>query len=446
VTVSLRPTAHIVTYGCQMNENDSEVMLAYLEEMGYEWCPVAEDADLVMVNSCCVRKSAEDRALGRVGELKRVKDQRPSMFIGLTGCMPQQPGRAEEIARRAPHLNLVMGTHNLARFPELALKAANSAATVVEIAPEPDQLPAFPRGQVPGARVSAWVTILRGCDKRCTYCIVPYVRGREMSRPLDEIVSEVQTLVGQGVREVSLLGQNVNAYGKDRPQDGVTFGGLLRRLEEVDGLWRIRYTTSHPRDFTQDMIDTIAASKKVSDHFHLPAQSGANAMLKRMARGYLIDRYLDLIHRVRAAIPEATLTTDLIVGFPGESEADFEQTLQLVEEVRFDRSYMFMYSPRRGTPAADFPDQVPLAVKQQRLARLMEVQDRISLEKNQRLVGRTVQVLVEGPSPKRPEVLTGRAFDNRTVLFPGDVALTGTLVPVRLLTAHTWTMLGEQAS
>ncbi len=444
--MALRPTAHIVTYGCQMNANDSEVMLAYLEEMGYEWCPEPEDADLVMVNSCCVRKSAEDRAMGRVGELKRVKDQRPTMFIGLTGCMPQQPGRAEEIARQAPHLNLVMGTHNLARFPELALLAKGRATPLVEIAPEPDQLPAFPRGQAPGERVSAWVTILRGCDKRCTYCIVPYVRGREMSRPVDEIVGEVRTLVSQGVREVSLLGQNVNAYGKDRPADGVTFSGLLRRLEEVDGLWRIRYTTSHPRDFTQEMIDTIAASKKVSDHFHLPVQSGANAMLKRMARGYLIDRYLDLVRRVRAAIPEATLTTDLIVGFPGERESDFLETLQLVEELRFDRSYMFMYSPRRGTPAADFPDQVPLSVKQERLARLMEAQDRISLEKNQRLVGRTVEVLVEGPSPKRPEVLTGRSRDNRTVLFPGEPSLTGSLVPVRLVDAHTWTMLGERAS
>jgi tRNA-2-methylthio-N6-dimethylallyladenosine synthase len=399
-----------------------------------------------MVNSCCVRKSAEDRAMGRVGELKRVKDQRPTMFIGLTGCMAQQPGRAEEIARQAPHLNLVMGTHNLARFPELALLAKDRATPLVEIAPEPDQLPAFPRGQAPGERVSAWVTILRGCDKRCTYCIVPYVRGREMSRPVDEIVGEVRTLVSQGVREVSLLGQNVNAYGKDRPADGVTFSGLLRRLEEVDGLWRIRYTTSHPRDFTQEMIDTIAASKKVSDHFHLPVQSGANAMLKRMARGYLIDRYLDLVRRVRAAIPEATLTTDLIVGFPGERESDFLETLQLVEELRFDRSYMFMYSPRRGTPAADFPDQVPLSVKQERLARLMEAQDRISLEKNQRLVGRTVEVLVEGPSPKRPEVLTGRSRDNRTVLFPGEPSLTGSLVPVRLVDAHTWTMLGERAS
>ncbi len=444
--MTLRPSAHIVTYGCQMNENDSEVLLAYLEEMGYQWSETAEDADLVLVNSCCIRRSAEERALGRVGELKRVKEQRPDMFIGLTGCLPQQPGRAEEIARQAPHLNLVMGTHNLSRFPELYARASGQAATLVEIAPEPDQLPAFPRGQVPGRRVSAWVTILRGCDKRCTYCIVPYVRGREMSRPAGEILAEVEALVGQGVREVSLLGQNVNAYGKDRPADGITFAGLLRQLEEVDGLWRIRYTTSHPRDFTQEMIDTIASSKKVSDHFHLPVQSGANPMLKRMARGYPIERYLDLVRRVRQALPEATLTTDLIVGFPGESEDDFLDTLRLVEEVRFDRSYMFMFSPRKGTPAASFPDQVPLAVKKERLARLIEVQDRISLEKNQGLVGRVVEVLVEGPSAKRPEIMTGRARDNRTVLFGGDRSLIGSLVPVRLTAAHTWTMLGEQAS
>jgi len=383
--------------------------------------------------------------MGRIGELKALKDRKPSIFLGVAGCMPQQPGRAEEIARRAPHLNLVMGTHNLDRFPTLFQQGRGGAAPLIEITGEPGEAPVFPMGVRQGG-ITAWVTILRGCDKRCTYCIVPYVRGREMSRPMAEIEDEVRALVGQGVREVTLLGQNVNAYGHDLGDPRANFATLLSRLDEVEGLARIRYTTSHPRDFTQEMIEAIARSKKVSDHFHLPVQSGSNHVLKRMARGYPVERYRDLVRRVRGALPGATLTTDLIVGFPGESEADFEETLELVREIRFDRSYMFMFSPRRGTPAASFPGQVPLEVKKVRLARLMDLQDRISLEKNEERLGRTVDVLVEGPSRTRKDVLTGRAKDNRVVLFKGPSSLTGALVPVRITAARTWTLEGDIAS
>ena len=439
-----RPKAHIVTYGCQMNENDSEVMLAYLEEAGYEWTDDANEADAVIVNTCCVRKSAEDKAMGRIGELKAAKTARPGMFLAVAGCMPQQPGRAEEIRQKAPHLDLIMGTHNLDSFPRLLPMARAARRTIVDVVGEPASAPVFPRGSRRGG-ISAWVTILRGCDKRCTYCIVPYVRGREMSRPVADIVAEVEDLVAEGIREVTLLGQNVNAYGHDIPDQKTNFATLLRRLEAVEGLLRIRYTTSHPRDFTQEMIEAIADSGKVSDHFHLPVQSGSNATLRRMARGYPIERYRDLVASIRRAVPEATLTTDLIVGFPGETEDDFQKTLDLVEEIRFDRSYMFMFSPRRGTPAAAFPDQVPLDVKKERLARLMEVQDRISLEENERRLGRTVEVLVEGPSRTRPDVLTGRASDNRVVLFRGEVE-TGTLLPVRITAARTWTLEGEIVS
>jgi tRNA-2-methylthio-N6-dimethylallyladenosine synthase len=437
-----RPKAHIITYGCQMNENDSEVLLAYLEELGYEWCDRAEDADLVLLNTCCVREGAEQKALGKLGDLKQLKDRNPNLFIGLGGCMPQQPGRAEEIARQAPHLNLVFGTHNIHRFPILYQSSRTATAPVVEIADEPDELPVFPRGVRQGG-VTAWVTILRGCDKRCTYCIVPYVRGREMSRPLAEVVAEVEALVAEGVREVTLLGQNVNAYGHDLPGGQTTFATLLRALDRVEGLYRIRYTTSHPRDFTQEMIETIAESEKVCEHFHLPVQSGSNYILKRMARGYPKEKFLDLVRRVREAIPHASITTDLIVGFPGETEEHFQETLDLVEQVGFDKSYMFMYSPRRGTPAASFPDQVPLAVKKERLARLMELQNRISLAKNEAQVGRTVEVLVEGPSRTNADVLMGRARDNRIVLFRGDPGWKGTLRPVRVTRANTWTLEGE---
>jgi tRNA-2-methylthio-N6-dimethylallyladenosine synthase len=439
---SIRPKAHIVTYGCQMNENDSEILLAYLEELGYEWTEDEDEADLVLLNTCCVRESAEEKAMGKLRELARRRRRDPDFFLGVGGCMPQQPGRAAEIVQAVPEVNVVFGALSLHRFPDLWQEARRGLGPVVAVQGEPETLPSFPRGVHRGG-VSAWVTILRGCDKRCTYCIVPYVRGRELSRPLDEIVAEVEALVAQGVREVTLLGQNVNAYGHDLPGGNTNFATLLRALDEVQGLLRVRYTTSHPRDFTQEMITTIAESRTVCEHFHLPVQSGSNAVLKRMARGYPKERFLDLVQRVRQAIPHASITTDLIVGFPGETEEQFQETLDLVAEVGFDRSYMFMFSPRRGTPAASFPDQVPLPVKRERLHRLMELQDRISRARQAAFVGRTVEVLVEGESRKDPSVLTGRTRDNRTVLFPGDPSWRGELVPVRVTRAHTWTLEGE---
>lgn len=439
---SLRPKAHIITYGCQMNMNDSEVLLAYLEELGYEWTEEEQEADLILLNTCCVRESAERKAMGKLLELGELKRQRPHLFLGVGGCMPQQPGRGEEIARRAPHVNVVFGAHNIHHFPRLYREARQATAPVVEIAAEPASMPTFPRGVRQGG-VSAWVTILRGCDKRCTYCIVPYVRGREMSRPLEDVVAEVEALVADGVREVTLLGQNVNAYGKDLPGGNVNFATLLRALDGIEGLWRVRYTSPHPRDFTQEMIETIAESRTVCEHFHLPAQSGSNHILKRMARGYPRERYLDLVRRIRSAIPHAAITTDLIVGFPGETEEHFQETLQLVEEVQFDRAFMFMFSPRRGTPAASFPDQLPLEVKKERLHRLMELQNRISLQKNQAFVGKVVEVLVEGPSRTNSDIYTGRTRDNRTVLFRGEPSWEGTLRQVRVTHANTWTLDGE---
>ena len=437
-----RPRAHIVTYGCQMNENDSEILAAYLEELGYELWPSQDESDLILVNTCAVRETAEQRALGRLHELKRLKEERPQLFLGVTGCVPQQPGRAEEIARAMPHLNLVFGTHNLHRFPDLYQAGMGRTIPLVEIAGEPDELPVFPRGIREGG-VTAWVTILRGCDKRCTYCIVPYVRGREMSRPIAEIAQEVEALCADGVREVTLLGQNVNAYGHDLMDQPTNFATLLRRLDTLPGLSRIRYTTSHPRDFTQEMIDAIASSNKVCEHFHLPVQSGSNYMLKRMARGYQREKFLDLVRRVREGVPQATITTDLIVGFPGESDRDFEDTLDLVREVQFDKAFTFMFSPRRGTPAAEFPDQVPLALKKERLARLMEVQDALTLQKNLERVGQVREVLVEGPSRKNPGRLFGRTRGGRIVVFVAPPDLTGKLVDVRITRANTWTLEGE---
>ncbi|MDA8346034.1 MAG: tRNA (N6-isopentenyl adenosine(37)-C2)-methylthiotransferase MiaB [Thermaerobacter sp.] len=440
--MDLRPTCHIDTYGCQMNENDSEILLAYLEELGYTWTDNVAEADAVMVNTCCVRESAEDRAYGRLGELKSLKAQRPELFIGVAGCMTQQPGVAEDMARRFPHVNLILGTHNLRRFPELFSASRTASRPVVDIEAEPEEMPLFPRGVRQGG-VTAWVTILRGCDKRCTYCIVPYVRGREMSRPVEEIVAEVEALVRDGVREVTLLGQNVNAYGKDLPGGSINFATLLFALDAVDGLERIRYTTSHPRDFTQEMVEAIAQTQKVCEHFHVPVQSGANHMLRRMARGYTRERYVDLIERIRRAVPTAAITTDLIVGFPGETEEDFEATLDLCEQLRFDKSYTFMYSPRRGTPAADFPEQIPLALKKERLARLIAVTDRLSRDANQRQIGTEVEVLVEGVSKKSEVRLMGRTRHNQPVVFAGDAAWAGQIRRVLVARANTWTLEGE---
>ena len=440
--MDLRPTCHIDTYGCQMNENDTEILLAYLEEIGYSWTDDVAEADVVMLNTCCVRESAEDRAYGRLGELKSLKAQRPELFIGVAGCMTQQPGVGEEMARRFPHVNLILGTHNLRRFPELFSASRTAARPLVDIAAEPEEMPLFPRGVRQGG-VTAWVTILRGCDKRCTYCIVPYVRGREMSRPVDEIVAEVEALVAEGVREVTLLGQNVNAYGKDLPGGAINFATLLLALDDVDGLERIRYTTSHPRDFTQEMVEAIAQTEKVCEHFHVPVQSGANHMLRRMARGYTRERYVDLIERIRRAVPSASITTDLIVGFPGETEDDFRATLDLCEELRFDKSYTFMFSPRRGTPAADFPEQIPLAVKKERLARLIAVTDRLSRDANERAIGQEVEVLVEGVSKKNAARLMGRTRQSQPVVFPGTPDAAGEMRRVRIARANTWTLEGD---
>ena len=438
--MELRPTCYVATYGCQMNENDSEILLAYLEELGYQSAPAMADADVVILNTCCVRESAEDKVYGKLGELKLMKAERPDLFIGIAGCMTQQAGVGEALARRYPYVDLVLGTHNLRRFPELFQQAQGAPSTVVDVQGEPEEMPIFPRGVRAGG-VTAWVTILRGCDKRCTYCIVPYVRGREMSRPRDEIRAEVQGLVGEGVREVTLLGQNVNAYGKDLA--GESFATLIRDIDEVEGLERIRYTTSHPRDFTQEMIDAIASSRHVCEHFHVPVQSGSPQMLRRMARGYTRERYVDLIERIRRAVPDAAVTTDLIVGFPGETEEDFEQTLELCRQLRFDKSFTFMYSPRRGTPAAAFPGQVPLAVKKERLARLIEVTDALSLEANRRQVGQTVEVLCEGVSKRNGERLMGRTRQNQPVVFPGSVEQVGQVAKVLVRSVNTWTLEGE---
>lgn len=448
------PKAHIETYGCQMNVHDSEVIRGLLAGIGYKKAGGPEDADLILVNTCCVRETAEKRILGRIGELQGLKRRHPGLLIVVAGCMSQQEGAVERILRRASGVDIIMGTHNLHRLPDLIQEVAAARAgvrpgPVVEVWTEVrgEVVEGLPVRRDRGVR--AWVTIMYGCDNFCTYCIVPYVRGRERSRLPEDIRREVERLAREGFKEVYLLGQNVNSYGRDLPPGpGRTFSGLLRELDRVEGVARIRYTTSHPRNFTDDIIEAVAECERVCENFHLPAQSGSTRILKRMNRGYTREDYLALVERIRRRVPGAAFSTDLIVGFPGETDADFEDTLSLVREVRFDSAFTFAYSPRRGTPAAKAPDQVPPGVKKERLHRLIETQNEVSLARNRELVGCEVEVLVEGEAERRPGLAAGRSRTNKLVLFrPPEgvepVDLVGREVVVTVEKAHTWSLEGR---
>lgn len=436
------PTYSLITYGCQMNEHDSEILAGILQEMGYRKARAPEEADLILLNTCCVRESAERKVYGKIGELKRLKHRRPDLIIGVCGCMTQQKDLARRMSRRAPHVDLIIGTHNLHELPRLLeeVKECRGEPRVEVWESEGEVVENLPAVREEGVR--AWVTIMYGCNNYCAYCIVPYVRGRERSRRPEDITREVEELGRRGFKEVTLLGQNVNAYGRDLGGD-MDFADLLARLDTVPGVERIRYTTSHPRDFNQKMIDVVSESRKVCEHFHLPVQAGSNETLRLMNRGYTREHYLELTAAIQSRIPGASITTDIIVGFPGETEEQFEETLDLVRRVEFDNAFTFMYSPRSGTAAARMPEQLPLPVKKERLQRLMEVQYPITRRKNEALVGETVEVLVEGPSKANPARLTGRTRTNRIVLLPGDAARAGEMVMVEITSARTWTLEGR---
>jgi len=423
-----------------MNEHDTEIMRALLEQEGYLWTSDPEEADIVILNTCSVRKSAEQRALGLLGNLKHRKKRDPDLVIAVGGCMTHNPEVRELLINKIPFVDIIFGTRNYHHLPEF-LREAESGRVIADDADEeiPGVLPACRT-----SKVKAYVTIMYGCNNFCSYCIVPYTRGREKSRPLEEVYQEVAELAEKGYQEVMLLGQNVNSYGKDL-EGNINFAKLLAEIDKIDGLSRIRYTTSHPRDFTDELIETIAASQKVCEHFHLPLQAGSNKVLQLMNRGYTRERYLELTNSIRERIPEASITTDIIVGFPGETEEDFLDTLDLVERVRFDAAYTFLFSPREGTPAAEMLDQIPDEVKKDRFNRLVELQNKITLEKNLPLVNQLVEVLVEGRSKKDPERWSGRTRTNKIVNFdaPDDTDLTGKLVDVQITSAQTWNLNGK---
>ena len=433
---------YLKTMGCQMNDHDSEVIKGLLISAGYSQTDELEQADLILYNTCCVRENPERKVYGHIASYKRLKEAKPNLIIGICGCMTQQKGELQSILKQLPHVDLIFGTHNIHRLPEL-LSRAEGGEKVVEVWDEAQ----YEEGQdfrdgLPverSHRVKAFVIIIYGCTNFCTYCIVPYVRGKEHSRLPEKIREDVLQLVSEGYKEVTLLGQNVNAYGKDL-QTQTSFSSLLADLNTIPGLDRIRFTTSHPRDMGPDLIAALADLDKVCEHLHLPVQAGSSRLLQRMNRGYTREYYLDLVQQVRKAVPGISLTTDLIVGFPGETEEDFQETLSLVEEVRFDSAFTFIYSPREGTPAARFPDQVPEEVKKERIYRLIDLQNRISGEKMQKLVGTKQELLVEGTSEQG---LVGRTRTNRQVFFAGPEELIGELVTVEITEASTWTLLGK---
>ena len=428
-----------LNYGCQMNFSDAERMEGELAKLGYQSVEEMDQADLIIINTCCVRETAEDKVYGKIGEIKALKRRNPDLILGITGCMAQKEG--EKLIKRAPHIDFVLGTNKIHEVVSTIqkLEAAN-VKHVVDTELRENEMPEDVAIQRNTA-LSAWIPIMYGCNNFCTYCIVPYVRGRERSRLPEDIVREVQEAVAQGYKEVTLLGQNVNSYGKDHQK--ATFAQLLEMVDKVEGIQRVRYMTSHPKDLSNDVIEVIKNSKHICRHFHLPVQYGSNRILKAMNRVYTVEQYRDLVARIRAAMPEASLTTDLIVGFPGETEEDFQQLMAFIEEIRYDQAYTFIYSKRSGTPAAEMDNQVEDAVKHQRLNRLMELQNSISLEINQQLVGRTLEVMVEEPSHTDETVWNGRTDTNKLVLWqytgkekPGD------LVKVKIQQAQTWILKG----
>ncbi|MBP2627684.1 MAG: (Dimethylallyl)adenosine tRNA methylthiotransferase miaB [Firmicutes bacterium] len=430
----------IVTYGCQMNQHDSERLAGQLKSIGYEYTEILGEADFVLVNTCCVRESAEKKIYGKIGELKTLKASNPNLIIGITGCMAQKD--RNKLFEKAPHIDLVLGTHNVHQLVELVKEFEQTKNHVLSVWDEAERLaPDVPT--IRKGNISAWVPIMYGCNNFCTYCIVPYVRGRERSRPIEDIVKEVHQLGLEGFKEITLLGQNVNSYGKDTDQYG-DFADLLEAVDQVKTIERIRYMTSHPRDMNDKVIDTIKNSKKICEYFHLPVQSGSNTILKLMNRGYTTEYYRELIAKIRKAVPHASLTTDIIVGFPGETEELFQETLEFIKEIGFDSAYTFLYSKRSGTPAATMPDQIPAQVKKERLQLLMDAQNEISLRINKQLTGQIVTVMVEGPSKNDESRLMGRTATNKIVLWDKQgTEEIGQLAKVKIKTAQTWLLKGQ---
>lgn len=435
---------YIETYGCQMNEHDSEKIAGLLQAVGYQKAELMQQADLILFNTCCVRDHAEKKVFGNIGALKPLSQQKSGLIVAVCGCMMQQEEVAKKLMQTFPFVKIVFGTNNMNELPSMLYRAvmhrervfnvqkANISSTAIEDVP-----------MVRKKRPLATVNIMQGCDNFCTYCIVPYVRGREWSRPAEDILMEVRGLVEQGYREVMLLGQNVNSYGKKGGETSMDFADLLEQIAAGTGISRIRFMTSHPKDISKKLLEKIAGHENICKQLHLPVQSGSSRVLMRMNRGYTREEYLRLVETAREIVPGIALTTDIIVGFPGESEEDYAQTLSLVREVGYDAAFTFVYSPRKGTKAAEFPEQVPEQIKQQRIVRLIELQSELTYESNLRYVGKKELILVEDVSKKDEQSICGRTDSGKMVNFKGPKEKIGSFVPVEILEAKRTTLLGR---
>ena len=424
----------LLTYGCQMNVADSERMAGLLKKIGYTLTDDLDAADLILINTCCVRATAEDKVFGQIGRFKTLKQQKPALILGITGCMAQKEG--ENLIKRAPHIDFVLGTGQSSEVARVVQSIELERKHFVDTSNVSGEIPTevFP---LRGGQVSTFVPIMYGCNNFCTYCIVPYVRGRERSRKPEEIFSEVKQAVAEGFKEITLLGQNVNSYA-----GGMTFAELLSGVDKLD-LERLRFMTSHPKDLSDELIAAIAGGKNICEHIHLPVQYGSDKILKRMNRVYTVEKYLKLVEKIRDSIPNVSLTTDLIVGFPGETDEDFAETLDFLRAVKFDAAFTFIYSKRSGTPAAIFENQIEDELKHERLNTLMKIQNAISLEKNRALENSVVEVLVEGASKTDKKIFTGRTRSNKLILFEHGKEHAGDLINVKISQAQTWLLKGN---
>ncbi len=433
--------AFVETYGCQQNVSDSETIMGMLSSMGYTMTDNKEEADFIIYNTCAVRENAELKVYGNLGALKHIKKRKPHVILGVCGCMMQQESVKEEIRKKYKHIDIVFGTHSLYRFPQILSSCIFEEKRVFDVEDSEGVIAeSLPVMKAEGP--CAWVSVMYGCNNFCSYCIVPYVRGRERSRDKEDILSEVKKCVENGAKEITLLGQNVNSYGNDLEED-IDFADLLTMVCTVEGLERVRFMTSHPKDISDKLIDTMAREDKICKQLHLPIQAGNNEVLKTMNRRYTRESYMEKINKIKEKMPGIALTTDIIVGFPGETTEQFNDTLKVLEDVRYDTIFSFIYSRRPGTPAAKMEDVITPEEKKRNFDRLLEVQDRISKEKNMEFQGKTVKVLVEGISKNNKDALMGRTEGGKTVNFQGDLSLIGKFADVEITDVKTWSLTGK---
>ena len=430
----------ITTYGCQMNVHESEKIAGMLSDIGYDAATSAEEADVIVFNTCCIRDTAEKRAYGNIGALKGLKKTNPEKIIAVVGCMTQQKGGAEALASKFPFVDVILGTNSLDMLPILVQqKRAKTARIVVNEDPTVDVSVDLPIHRTSGT--NAWINIMYGCNNFCTYCIVPYVRGRERSRAISEVLADVKQVLSEGYKEITLLGQNVDSYGSDL-KDGTNFAALLKEISALPGKFRLRFMTSHPKDFNKEVVDVIASSRNICHNIHLPIQSGSNEILRRMNRKYTVEQYLDIVEYIKAKMPDVGITSDIMIGFPGETEEDFKATCDLVEKVRFSNAFTFVYSPRKGTPAAKM-EQIPADVKKSRITRLVKLQNDVTKRLSDDYIGNVYEILIEDVNPKYPGTVCGRTDSGRLVTINGDPSLIGEFCDVKITKSRSASLFGE---